>query len=259
MISNRTKFSLSLFLSLQDLGFLRTLLYKHDISTYDVLSEATSYSPLVMDYLRQSILWASPENLMGLLAEIARTGGDLRSRITPRYKYDERWDDLIRCLQLDNYIIESENLISIEPSIEGIESPEDALSEELNRSGLEKAAEVKQLIKDSSNNFRQNPPDLNACLTKARVAIQTLATSIAQTRLPNFPGSFDPNKWGEVLAYLRTSGFITEQEEKGISGSFTFVSPGAHRPVGFSEEEMTRLGRNLIISMCYFLIKLHNS
>jgi hypothetical protein len=29
-------------------------------------------------------------------------------------------------------------------------------------------------------------------------------------------------------------------------------------PVGFTEEEMVRLGRSMIAAMCYFLIKKHN-
>lgn len=55
--------------------------------------------------------------------------------------------------------------------------------------------------------------------------------------------------------HLRTSGLITEGEEKGLAGVFTFVSPGAHSPVGLSETEMVRLGRSLVVGMCYFLIK----
>ena len=61
-----------------------------------------------------------------------------------------------------------------------------------------------------------------------------------------------------MLAYLRTSDLITEEEEKGIAGVYGFVSPGAHTPVGLSEQEMACLGRNLAVSMCYLLVKLHN-
>jgi hypothetical protein len=123
---------------------------------------------------------------------------------------------------------------------------------------LENSEELIRLINESSEAFRKTPPDFNGCLNKVRVAIQTLVTSIAKARLSQYSASFDLSKWGEVLAYLQRTNFITKQEEEGISGAFTFVSPGAHRPIGFSEEEMARLGRNLIISMCYFLIKLCN-
>ncbi len=33
------------------------------------------------------------------------------------------------------------------------------------------------------------------------------------------------------------------------------ASPGAHTLVGLSETEMVRLGRSLVVSMCYFLTK----
>ena len=73
------------------------------------------------------------------------------------------------------------------------------------------------------------------------------------------PQDLDESKWGQVLLHLRTSGFITKKEEQGISGVFSFVSPGSHVRIGLSEAEMTRLGRNLVTSMCYFLIKRFNT
>ncbi len=101
------------------------------------------------------------------------------------------------------------------------------------------------------------PPDYNACLTHARVALQTLATSIAKKRQAAYGKTFDETKWGEVISYLRTSGLITDPEEKGLAGVFGFVSPGAHVPIGLTEEEMVRLGRSLVLGMCYFLVKRH--
>jgi hypothetical protein len=50
--------------------------------------------------------------------------------------------------------------------------------------------------------------------------------------------------------------FLTEKEEqKVIAPIYGFISDGCHKPLGFSEEEFARFGRNLAISMCYFLIK----
>jgi hypothetical protein len=115
MISNRTKFSLSQFLSLQDLGYLRTLLYKHGIPSCDALSNAPFYTAYVMDELCNVILWATSEQLLSLLGEIVRTGADLRARVTPEEQYHDRWADLVRCLELDGYRIEGKSLIPIEP------------------------------------------------------------------------------------------------------------------------------------------------
>ena len=58
---------------------------------------------------------------------------------------------------------------------------------------------------------------------------------------------------------IATCGFLTENEEKGLTGAFSFVSPGAHLSVGLSETEMVRLGRSLVVSMCYFLAKRYNA
>jgi hypothetical protein len=99
----------------------------------------------------------------------------------------------------------------------------------------------------------------NGCLTNARVALQTLATAIAKARATSHPGSFDEAKWGQVIAYLQKSGFIKQHQEDGLTGVFSFLSQGAHVPIGFTEEEFTRLGRSLAVSFCYFLVKTLNA
>ena len=49
--------------------------------------------------------------------------------------------------------------------------------------------------------------------------------------------------------------FNQRKKKAGFVKRFKFVSPGAHRPLGGDEEEMARLGRALVVSMCYFLVK----
>jgi hypothetical protein len=132
---------------------------------------------------------------------------------------------------------------------------DDDLTHELKTSGLSDSAAIIQKLVDSTEAFRKSNPDLNAALNNARVALQTLATSIAKVRASNHGGTFDEKKWGSVLAYLRASGFITEDHEKGPAGVFGFVSPGSHIPVGLAEMEMTRLGRSFILGACWFLVK----
>ena len=61
-------------------------------------------------------------------------------------------------------------------------------------------------------------------------------------------GPYNPTKWGAVPAFLRTSGEITPEEERGLAGAFGFPSPGANRPVGIAEDQMTRLGRSFALS-----------
>ena len=68
---------------------------------------------------------------------------------------------------------------------------------------------------------------------------------------------YDPAKWGSVLSFLKTRGEISQDEEVGLAGVYRFLSPGAHRPVGVSEEQLTRLGRTFALNMCWFLLHNH--
>ena len=267
-LSQRSKFSLCQFLALFERDDLVLLLGKYGLSTWGTQNRNAA--------LREAVLQASVLQLGSLVQELARTHDSMRSGVAPRYRFDERWRDLCLCLKLDGYAKEQRNdygpfgppavqgiegkelacFVPIEPVIEGADPGEDDLIRELKRSGLSESEEIIRVLGNSADNFRGN--DFNGCLNNARVALQTLATSVAQARLPSHSGNFDATKWGQVVAYLRTSGFITQQQEKGLTGVFSFISPGSHIPVGFSEEEFARLGYNLAVSFCYFLVKQYN-
>ncbi|UVT20557.1 MAG: hypothetical protein H8K03_01150 [Nitrospira sp.] len=238
------------FLRLQSLESINTLILKHDFAIPG--SGLSSYE------LESVILQATDHQIRNLLDEVLRTQNTLRFDVSPRYRFDERFKDLKLCLLLDGLQVEGSQLIQVEPTVDGADQPEDALSRELKSSGLPNREDIIRVLTNSAEAFRKSPPDFNGCLSNARVALQTLATDIAKGRRVRYPGSFDENLWGQVLAYLRTSDLISKREEDGLSGVFTFVSPGAHSPVGLDEAEMTRLGRSLIVSMCYFLVKRHN-
>ena len=260
-LSTRSIISLTQFLELQDQDFLSAFLEKHGLSGLPRWSNKT-----VFDSLRSILESATPDQLSALLEEISRTGGkhqgdyesDLRARVTPKYRYDDRREDLVHCLELDGYRLSEQGLTPVDPTVEDAAPPEDDLSAEVRGSGLPQSDEILEKLSSSTDAFRRSEPDYNACLTNARVALETLAKSIAKARQTTHPSSFQEDKWGQVLAYLRTSGLITKQEEEGVSGVYTFISPGAHRPIGLTEQEMARLGRSLAVSVCYFLIKLYN-
>ncbi len=208
-------------------------------------------------YIRDVVMQAEQPELDSLLAEVAQTQGGLRTSISPRYVHDERWGDLLGCLLLDGYKIENRELVAIEPVVEGTASVEDDMSRELDKSGLSEAFDIIALLTKSADAFRKPEPDYNACLNDARVALQRLATAIAKKRQVLHPGTFDDEKWGQVLAYLSKSGLITKQEEEGLAGVYGFASQGSHSPL-LTQQEAARLGRHLVLSMCYFLVKLHN-
>jgi hypothetical protein len=196
---------------------------------------------------------------MLVLAEIAATQRDLRTRVNPKYRFDERLHDLAQCLLLDGYKLQDAKLVQIDPSIADAAPFEDELIAELQRSGAPHSQDIILKIQDSAQSFRSVPPDYNAALVNARIAMETLAADIAAdvAACKRISATYNPSKWGEVLAFLRASGELTLEEEKGLAGVFGFLSPGAHRPVGIPEDQMTRLGRSFALNMCWFLLKNH--
>lgn len=254
MLSDRALLALAQFLSLFEGEFLWALLAKYDLDA-DYVHEAAQMGMDPVRRIGQVLDPANDEQLLALLGEVGRTSGDLRNRITPRYRFDERFRDLRRCLELDGFVLRDEGVERIEPVVEGEEAVEDTLSAELKASDLTDQERILNSLRRSEEAYRTDPFDYNACLTHARVALQSLARAIAERRRHTHPSNFDPESWGEVLAYLRSTDLITTQEERGLAGVFTFLSPGAHRLIGIGEREMARLGRSLAIGMCLFLIR----
>lgn len=248
MIGQRTRYSLSQLLELQEYSVVHVLLSKYGASLTgsNLLQIANSVEAL------------NPQILLQVLAEVASTSGDLRARITPKFRFDERMHDLTQCLALDGYAITGKMLIQMDPAIADASPIDDDLIEALKSSGAPRKQEVIQKISDSAQAFRNNPPDYNASLTNARVALETLASDIAQ-HVQAAPGRppVDPTKWGDVLTHLRFAGELTVEEERGLAGVFGFLSPGAHRPVGIPEIQMARLGRSFALNMCWFLLQNH--
>lgn len=260
-LSRRSRLSLCQFLDLFDRDSLVVLFDKYGLRTDDLSNQWDGIS--VTAAVRKAILAASGEQIGNVLGEALRTHGALRYQISPRYRFDERWNDLLLCLELDGYRRghdeyerETDTFVPTEPAIEGVQAVEDDLAAELRRSGLSEADEIARVVDNSADSFRRG--DSNACLGSARVALETLATSIARSRQASHPESFDSERWGQVISYLRTSGFITEKEERGLAGVYGFISPGAHIPIGFTEQELARLGRSMALSFCYFLVKRFN-
>jgi hypothetical protein len=211
--------------------------------------------------VRDVILAAPPSAIAELAQEIARTQSGLRVKFSPRAQFDERWKDLSLCLQLDGYTLDeydTNQFIPIEPALEGAVAVEDDLSRELKRSGLSRHSEVIKILDGSASLFKQGK-FFNGCLNNARVALETLAATIAEARRAHHPGDYDPQKWGEVISYLRKSSFLTLKQEDGLTGLYSFLSPGSHVPVGFTEQEFARLGRSVAVSLCYFLVRRFNA
>jgi len=251
MIGSRTRYSFAQFLELQEPMISVVLLGKYG-------AQHLSLSPGKLLYGLLDTLRSLDDHIIMLaLAEVVATSGDLRARVNPKYRFDERMHDLTQCLLLDGYLVQDKKLLQTDPSINDAAPLEDDLLEALHSSGAPRAQEIITKINDSSESFRATPPDYNASLVNARVALETLAADVAAdvASRQKAPITYNPSKWGEVLAFLRSNGEITVEEERGLAGVFGFLSPGAHRPVGIPEEQMTRLGRSFALNMCWFLLK----
>jgi hypothetical protein len=251
MLGNRALISFCQILALQPKDQLVVLLDKHGI-THD----ADYYPPeMRLQFVSEALRGATPEQIRDVLNEFVRLRDVFRFRVSPRYLHDQQWRDLEVCLLLDGYRIDDGAVRPADPTVEAFAPIEDDLTAALEASGLPSAQEMVRLMNNSGERFRADPPDYNASLTSARVALETLAREVATERRARHPSNFDPAKWGQVIAYLRTSGLITEREEHGLTGVYSFISEGAHAPVGMTEQEMVRLGRNLAAGASYFLIK----
>jgi len=242
IVTKRTKFSLCQFLDLFEQDVVHILLEKHDITVY-------GYSQIEIS---SALSEADQSSIETLIDEAVRTNGDLRNRISPRYRFDERWSDFCKCLLLDGFKIEENKILRIEPFIESSEPVEDDLTNELNKSNLNSSNNITRHIKLSAETFRQLSPDYNACLSHSRIALETIVREIAKHY------GLDSKTWGKSLSHIKTKRVITNKEESAIASTYTFISDGAHVPIGFTEEEFARLGRNLAMSVCYFVIKKFN-
>lgn len=253
MIGARTRYSLVQFLGLQEPDVTRILLQKYNVP--DV-----SLPPSQLLRALESVLLSLDEHTtMLVLSEVVASDGDLRARINPKYRFDERMADLTKCLLLDGYLVQSKKLVLTDPSIAGASPVEDDLIQALSNCGAPRKAEIIARINDSASTFRASPPDFNATLVHARVALETLAADIAASAATRqaTQSPYDPTKWGEVIAFLRKCGEISLEEEKGLAGVYGFLSVGAHRSVGIPQDQMTRLGRSFALNMCWFLLKNH--
>lgn len=236
IFSTRTNISLSQFLELFEISLTNILFEKYSMDT-DCRN--------IQD-IKESI--SSSNSLDSIISELISTKQDLRSRISPKYKFDERWNDFEKCLFLDGYKIENNILISIEPNIDGVIPLEDDFTIEINSSTFSKKEDVKRLINESAEAFKNS--DYNQCLSKSRIALETLIRTIAIDKYSN-----TNDTWGSALSNLKTDSFLTQIEEDLMAKTYSFVSNGSHIPLGFTNEEYARYGRNLLMSKCYYIIK----
>lgn len=249
MLSKRSLGSLAQFLELYDTSFVLVLFSKHGLRL------TVEGGALLLGVNSALLNQHESAGVAAVLEEVIRTRGDLRNRVAPRYRFDERYEDLTRCLLLDGYKVEGKTLVPLDPSIAEAPPIEDDLVLALAATDLDSECTILQKLNDSAEAFRKTRPNYNACMNDVRVALETLARQVAERYPKEGQSPYDPAKWGSILNFLRSVEFLTLEEEQGLAGVYRFLSPGSHRPLGLSEAEMARLGRALALSMCWFVVK----
>lgn len=99
-ISQRSKLSLVQFLGLFERDVLIVLFEKYGVPAEN-LSEWSGAT--LTAAVRDAVFGASGAQLSNVLGEVLRTNRTLRHNISPHYRFDERWNDLLLCLELDGY------------------------------------------------------------------------------------------------------------------------------------------------------------
>ena len=194
IVTKRTKLSLCQFLGLFDQDVVHVLLEKHGIILWGY--SQTEISEVLSE--------ADQGSIESLIDELVRTNGDLRNRVSPRYRFDERWNDFEKCLLLDGFKVEEKTILRLEPVIESTEPVEDDLTNELNNSYLGSSHKVIQHIKLSAESFKKASPDYNDCLSHSRIALETIVRAIAKDK--GLEINEASKAWGKSLSHLQKWG-----------------------------------------------------
>ena len=256
MFSRRTRLSIVQLLRELLASDVEVLLQKHGI---DFVAGMSSYD-FVSD-LKEALLSASEEQLLQLTGEVIRTRGSIRYKFDTKYVFEEHWHDLNLSLLLDGFRTEIDGpldergLVAADPTVVDQPVVEDDLTDAIDRSGLVESEKIIASIRASADHFRAETPDYSASLTHSRIALHELAKAIAGEWRKSHSATYQEDKWGQVIAFLRTTGFIDEREEKAVASTYSFISPGSHTLLSLTENEEARLGRTLFHSMAYFLTK----
>lgn len=235
----RTKISLSQFLRMLQVSHINEFFQKYGILQISNKNEIT-----------RIIEQADNNKISELIREIISTYLSLKNRDYLNFNdscggFDQRFEDLERCLLLDGYKIDRGELIQIEPNIEGVIAFEDELTNQLRSSNLLSKKEIISCIENSANHFKRN--NFNDCLAQARLALETLVRKIASEEFG------EERDWQGARSVLKSHNFLNEKEEWLIKNTYGFISEACHQPL--NDEEYARFGRNLAMSMCYYLIK----
>jgi len=222
----------------------RTFIYKH-------LGVIASKLPRPRVIMRD----AAPEALRSMLVELLAGNKLLRAAAPLKDVFDDAVGELRRWVLHDGWTIEGTALVRVTPLAEEVTGVRDKLTEDLATSGLDQDGAIRAALDGSSKDFVAQPADFNGSITKARIALETVARRAAAWTASAKGVAYPEDSWGRALALLKSQGVIEQVEEEILARVYTFVSPGAHIPKGVTAEEWARLARTFSVSSTYFLLR----
>ena len=165
----------------------RTFIYKH-------LGEIASQLPRPRVIMKE----ATAEAIRPMLV----TNKVLRAGAPVKHVFDDAVGELERWALHDGWTIEGTALVRVTPLAEEVAGIRDKLTEELATSGLDQDGTIRAVLDSSSNDFVAQPPDFNGSITKARIALETVARRAAERVASAKGAAYPEDSWGRALALL---------------------------------------------------------
>lgn len=191
---------------------------------------------------------ASDRRLIELVEDLIGNRQYYRSGVSPRYHFDVPQEDLARLVRLEGWGVSGGRLRRTEGGVVDLQTEEDLLVTSLRDSGLPNLETILAHLTRSADDYAR---DNNSSLTNSRQALELLLQDIAQVTATQ-RGEAAPRR-EDVRNYLENCGFLTQEEKRGFSGAYGFLSQGPHP--GIADEEMARLGRNFTLGACHYALQ----
>jgi hypothetical protein len=105
-----------------------------------------------------------------------------------------------------------------------------------------------QSLNEAEKNYHANATgfELKDCMSHLRSFIEQLHIDACEPVSDSIGEPNPPKKWGRAIAFLRTNGILSVQEEMFITSLYTLISDEGIHPL-IAEREYVRIRRNMVI------------
>ncbi len=197
--------------------------------------------------------------LTPLLDEVI--GNDRELRAGSRYsqqRLDERWQEIVRSLRLDGYAVQNGLMLTLVPPAPGRTNREDLLTSLLRGTAFPEGEEVIHLLADARLDLQSANVNYAAALSSCRAALELIVKSLAAHH-PQGHGKSGLS-FEEALRHLEKKEFIPASSAQAIAHVHAaFLSPSVVIGARVGEQERVLLGRDMALSLCYYLVLLHKT